>query len=310
MAVQRPGNSCDPIEILPTRGRVVLNAFKGAMLYSQRRFGRGLGLWRAIDIGSKIWTNWALCPVLGPDGKPLFIDLRAGGFGITTQGYGVGEIIPLLDYFANDAIVLDIGSNIGVWSRLFAARVPLGKVYAFEPSPSTFKLLAKNCCQFPNIECIPRALGGDNGTVAFREDAPAGMRHLVSNSTSDGSDTMVPVSRLDDWVREAGLTRIDFIKIDVEGLEEELLGGARDTIQRFDPTILFEFLPWMAEERSKFRGRVLFAELRKLGYRSFRVDKFGSLFEDFMTPEDWTNDYLAVSATSRFQPAVDKLLKR
>ncbi len=57
MAVQRPGKPCDPIEILQTRGRVVLNEFKGAMLSSQRRFGRGLGLWRAIDLGSKIWTN-------------------------------------------------------------------------------------------------------------------------------------------------------------------------------------------------------------------------------------------------------------
>jgi FkbM family methyltransferase len=237
------------------------------------------------------------------------MDLRGMGFGVITQGYLLGEIVPLLEYFPKDAVVLDIGSNIGVWSRMFAQRVPDGKVFAFEPSPSTFQLLVKNCSEYPNIVCVPSALGAESGTIGFCEDMEPALRYVVSKPNGAKATTSVPVSRLDDWVSAAGLTRIDFIKIDVEGAEEELIDGAIATLERLQPTILFEFIPWVAQERSKFKGRMIFATLGKLGYRLLRIDRDGFLYENFMNPEEWTNDYLAVPPSSRFRPAVDKLLK-
>lgn len=290
-----------PIEILPTRGRALLNLVKAAALLSQRTLGRGLGLWRLVDLGAKVLPNWEACPVVGPDQRPFHIDLRGRGFGLVTQGYATGEIIPLIAELDEQAVVLDVGANIGVWARLFAAQLRRGKVYAFEPSPSTFELLRQNCAAYQNVVCVPRALGDLNGQLGFAEHVQPELRHL---SAADGGGVSVPVNRLDDWQAEVGLSRLDLLKIDVEGLEEELLEGARESLQRFQPLVLFEFIPHMAEQRSRFKGKTTFRTLRALGYRLYRLDKAGQLHEDFVIPEDWTNDFLAVP------PRFDALIAR
>jgi FkbM family methyltransferase len=297
----------EPLEILPTRGRAILNVIKSLALASQRRLGSGLGLWRVVDAGTKVCSNWQACPVVGPDREPFSIDLRGRGFGLVTQGFATGEIMPLIAQLDEDAVVLDVGANIGVWTRLFARRVRRGKVYAFEPSPSTFALLRSNCAAHANVECVQRALGAQSGSMGFVEDTQPELRHLTA---ADGGGARVSVSRLDDWLLEAQLTRLDLLKIDVEGFEEELLEGACETLRRFQPLVLFEFIPHMAEQRSRFRGKTLFRTLRALGYRTFRLDKAGALHEDFVIPEDWTNDYAAFPAHPRFDGLLAQLAKR
>lgn len=294
----------EPLEFLPTRGRAFLNVIKTLAVASQRRLGSGLGLWRVVGAGAKLCTSWEACPVVGPDREPFQIDLRGRGFGLVTQGYTTDEITPLIAQLDEDAVVLDVGANIGVWTRLFAQRVRKGKVYAFEPSPSTFALLTRNCAAHANVVCVQRALGPLNGSMGFVEDTQPELRHLLA---ADGGGTRVAVSRLDDWLQEAQLTRLDVLKIDVEGLEEELLEGARETLRRFEPLVLFEFIPHMAVQRSRFRGKTLFRSLRALGYRIFRLDKAGALHEDFMIPEDWTSDYVAFPAHARFDGLLARL---
>lgn len=284
-----------PIEILPTRGRAILNAVKALALLSYALTGRKLGLWRVVRFLNRFFRIWAECPVLGPDNKPLLIDLRGKGFGLVTQGFGVTEIIPLMNCLHDGAVILDIGANVGVWARLFADRVPKGTVYAFEPSPWTFRLLRMNCSTHRNIVCLQLALSGDSGEVGFDDDAVPVSRHIAKSGR-----ITVRSSTLDDWVRDARPTRLDFVKLDIEGFEEELLSKAMTTLQNFKPAVLFEFMPHLTEQRSRFKGRMIFATLRGLGYRLYRLDKSGVLYEDFVVPADWTNDYLAVHAESDF----------
>jgi hypothetical protein len=65
-----------PLTLLPTPGRWLLRLAQQAVLAA----GRGMGLWRLIDQGARVFRNWSDCPVVGPDGEPFWIDLRKGGF--------------------------------------------------------------------------------------------------------------------------------------------------------------------------------------------------------------------------------------
>jgi FkbM family methyltransferase len=284
----------ESIQILPTPGRAFLSVARKAAQLARARLGSELGVWRLVSLSSRVFTNWQECPVVGPDRKPMHVDARGTGFGLLTQGYSVQHIVPLLQHIDDSSIVLDIGANIGVMTRLFAARVPNGRVYAFEPSPSTFKLLSKNCAQLTNIACIQSAIGAESGTVGFDEHKASALRHIVPSQSDDKATIKVRVSTLDEWVRATGLQRVDFVKIDIEGFEEELLEGAHATLTRFSPFLLFEYLPAFALARSRFKGRMLFRMLKKLGYEVYRLDAQGCRHEDFITPEDWTNDYFAV----------------
>jgi FkbM family methyltransferase len=289
----------ESIQILPTRGRALLSLAQKATQLARARLGRGLGLWRLVNVSSRVFTNWQECPVVGPDLKPMHVDVRGTGFAMLTQGYSVQHIIPLLEHLDDTSIVLDIGANIGVMARLLASRVPNGRVYAFEPSPSTFELLEKNCAQITSIECIQAAIGAETGIVAFDDHKAPALRHIVPSKSHDKASIAVPVSTLDDWVRAAGLQRLDFLKVDIEGFEEELLEGAQATLRTFAPVILFEYLPEFALARSRFQGRMLFRTLKKLCYEIYRLDARGFRHEDFVTPEDWTNDYVAVPPGAR-----------
>jgi FkbM family methyltransferase len=202
---------------------------------------------------------------------------------------------PLLAALEHNAVALDIGAHVGAVARLLAAHLERGRVYAFEPSPSTFELLQKNAAFAPNIECIPCALSEVTGSLGFQDAAPSGLRRLASEADGNGPGIIsVPVTRLDDWARQQQLTRIDLIKLDVEGFEEEVLVGAQQVIAQHRPAIVFELIPTLAAERSRYRGQQLLPWLREAGHAIFRVDADGTLRADLASTPQSTNDYLAV----------------
>ncbi|MFA6502890.1 MAG: FkbM family methyltransferase [Candidatus Paceibacterota bacterium] len=129
---------------------------------------------------------------------------------------------------AKDTVV-DIGAHIGTFA------VPAAKlaesVIAFEPSVSAAELLTRNAHDNAvSLSIIQKALGrkAGSGTLLVRNAANAGANTLVA-----GGD--IPVTTLDTEVAHA-----DFIKIDVEGMELEVLEGGAALIERAHPTVFFE----------------------------------------------------------------------
>lgn len=131
------------------------------------------------------------------------------------------------------SVVLDIGANIGVMTRIFASRA--GHVHAFEPSPRALAMLRLNAP--PNSTIHPFALGEREGTVAFAECEALDMSHIGEG------DLQVPVRTVD----SLGL-KPAFIKIDVEGFEPEVLLGATQTLAT-GPIVMFEALTPQLLER-------------------------------------------------------------
>jgi FkbM family methyltransferase len=132
-------------------------------------------------------------------------------------------------------IAIDVGANIGnhsvVLSKLFAS------VHAYEPNPDTFDLLSINVRSLGNVTCFPVGLSNRDGTAHMEVNARnIGASRLIEQPELTRS---VEVRRLDSYATE----RVSLMKIDVEGHEWHVIDGARKTILRDCPLILFEQRP-------------------------------------------------------------------
>ena len=126
---------------------------------------------------------------------------------------------------------IDIGAHCGFWSYFLG--LSFKKVYAFEPV-DIFRECFKKNVPHPNVELIPVALGNENSFVSMNVELEnTGATHVSSN-TNDFNK--VELKKLDDYK----FTDIDFIKIDVEGYENQVVLGAKETLLRNKPIIIVE----------------------------------------------------------------------
>lgn len=128
-------------------------------------------------------------------------------------------------------LALDIGANVGLWSRDLCGRFQ--RVVAFEPVADFRSCLRKNVIG-PNLEIRDCALGSVNAMIDMIITAGnTGHTHVDTQSIGRGT---IPMHRLDDL----GIQHIDYIKIDCEGYESEILLGGRDTILSSKPVMVIE----------------------------------------------------------------------
>lgn len=144
-------------------------------------------------------------------------------------------------------VILDIGANIGCTALLFSE---LSKqVYAFEPSQSTFHFLEKNVSEsgLKNIALQNIGLGAESGefTLTFSPANRSG--GFVSNQTQINAGHVtetITIRRLDDVIQSLNVSKVDFIKIDVEGFEGQVLRGATQTLLTYQPVVVLELNHW------------------------------------------------------------------
>jgi FkbM family methyltransferase len=197
------------------------------------------------------------------DPAKVFIDLYCGGnlcrnhyFGfefsfIPTNDIGrklffTGEFEPneinaCSKLISKDSVVLDIGGNIGYHSLQFAHLANDGKVFTFEPAPDTFELLKTNCFHFKNIELYNIGVSESIGKGTFyvaSDHAYSGFKDTGNKPIIDSKE--LPITDLDSWVSNAQLIKLDFIKIDVEGLEQKVINGMLATLKEFRPVVFIE----------------------------------------------------------------------
>lgn len=148
-----------------------------------------------------------------------------------------------------DGVFLDVGSHLGLYTLVAAHKMgPGGQVHAFEPGDKRRRLLELNVREndLRGVTINSVAVGSHSGKATFME-GPArnlGTSRVVEGAGAGPSVTLVS---LDQYCRERGVTRIDGMKIDVEGAEIEVLKGASETLRRTPPKfILFETEPSMA----------------------------------------------------------------
>ena len=154
--------------------------------------------------------------------------------------------------FVNRAIqpgmtVLDVGANIGFYTAICGLRTgPEGRVIALEPDPQNFSFLSRTVerNQLKNVDAVQAAAASREGEMwLFTSKDNRGDNRLYAHNQSDNR-IRVRVVRLDELLPEMGVAELNFIKIDVQGFEGEVLAGLEETIRRSPKLqILMEFWP-------------------------------------------------------------------
>ncbi|TSJ42486.1 FkbM family methyltransferase [Fluviicola chungangensis] len=169
-----------------------------------------------------------------------------------TGTYEKGTIQFLKEHLKPGASFLDIGANIGLMSVIASKCVgEKGIVYAVEANPATVPILQTNIelNQCKNIEVLPIALSDTQGTALLFEnwEVNRGGASLISQS-SEEKGIEVKMERLDDLFDEN--TRIDLVKIDVEGFEPQVIRGGMNWFKKQLPVFIIE----VSEKREKEAG--------------------------------------------------------
>ena len=194
-------------------------------------------------------------------------------------GHEPESFVPWLKAASQAQVVLDIGSNTGLYSLGAGAKNPAARIFAFEPLPRVANLTRKNAQLNPsfNIQVQQNAVCDQVGVVTLHD--PGGDQPASASLKSDFLDceqerVQVDAIRIDDFVVEQKLDRIDLVKLDVEGVEEIALRGMQQTIQKFKPTLFIEVLDSRPD---------LIAELKELVALGYRV---GDLCKDGIVKHD------------------------
>ena len=189
-----------------------------------------------------------------PDGSEVFQCYGPlQGFKMSTnwaryRGYVYGNWEPavtqaILSYAKRGMCAFDIGAHLGYYSLLLAKCVgPAGRVVSFEPSPVNFSTLQRNILlnNLDTVELINLAVFSKSGTIEMSvssTDTASGDWSI--NRRANGDSIQVQTISLDQFC-ETNQVLPDFLKIDVEGAEYDVLIGGRETIGRSQPTMLVE----------------------------------------------------------------------
>ena len=142
------------------------------------------------------------------------------------------------------AVVVDVGANIGIYSRFFSGCVgPTGVVHAFEPSPENFHRLQSATRKLPNVCLSHAAVGEGSGRSQLYLSNKLNVDHRTYLPKGDSRKTVpVDVIALDDYFRPGD--RVDLIKLDVQGYELHALRGANRVLQENPATkVILELWP-------------------------------------------------------------------
>lgn len=140
------------------------------------------------------------------------------------------------------AVIVEVGANLGAHTVRLAKHATLsGRVIAYEPQPAIFQALCGTIAlnSLLNVECYPYGLGAASANVIlpaldYRQPNNFGGISLLQPAAQG---IQVAVQRLDDVFHWG---RLDLLKIDVEGMELEVLQGAQQTISKYQPIIYLE----------------------------------------------------------------------
>ena len=190
---------------------------------------------------------------------PDWLRIRERAWREKRKGEKEIKIIPNLLVNCNRAI--DIGANVGVWSYWLSKYAK--QVESFEPNPKIFNVL-KNI-KIKNVNSYNIALSNKSGSVDLL--VPKGSKGFSNQGASlssikvQGEHKRISIEAK--CLDEYNFLDVDFIKIDVEGHEHEVIEGAQETIKKFKPTMVIE----MEEKHNQIPIEDQISSVEKLGYK-------------------------------------------
>jgi FkbM family methyltransferase len=182
----------------------------------------------------------------------------------------------------DDAVCFDIGANIGSFTIVLGRRSPNCFIHAFEPAPNTARILQSNIDrnQLANVRVHRLAATDHDGSVHFSNDPTISQRnHIVTDSAASIVSCEVATTSLDSFSRAHNIERIDFAKIDCEGVEPLVLRGAKALLRNKQiAALLIEVSPRNLQNFG-FSTNSLLAEVSETPYVFYRFKEDGVVGE-------------------------------
>jgi len=232
--------------------------------------GLGDGLSEKIKVAA-YFAYLKICKILtGKDGlvAPKALKLIYGGKGFVFHVQWILDFHLLREMFVDEqyadarkigpvpGTILDLGSNIGASVIYFKLIFPDSKIVAVEPNPECQDLLRRNLEQFgESVRIIAAAVSGDEGTVDFFPNKAHWSSSLQKRGGS-GKPVSVRSTTLKNLCLDSGLSKIDLLKLDIEGAEYDMgevfrseldigyiLGELHPKVAGKDPREFFSLLP-------------------------------------------------------------------
>lgn len=234
----------------------------------------------AASLGGSFWSfNWLTILVRTyvflfgmalkrPRPVTIHLEFRSHSFDITLRSSVelalIREIFLDHEYAhphaENASVIFDVGANIGMASIYLACLYPDATVYAFESDPNVYACLVAQVQNFERIKPFHMALGGTDGMRTFYVHPKSILSGSLVERVPNQEKVTVPSHRVSSILDELGLDRVDVLKFDIEGGEEELFQSSEDR---------------------KRIGRVI-GEVH-LDILSTTTEKFAALFPEFDT---------------------------
>jgi FkbM family methyltransferase len=186
--------------------------------------------------------------------------------------------------------IFDIGANIGWYSNHLSKKLPGATIYSFEPIPETYAQVKRNTelNQAKNIHLNNFALSDKKQTLKFFYSPAITGASSSANITerSDMKELTCEANTLDNFVKEKNISKLDFIKCDVEGAEFLVYKGGPETFAKHQPIIFTEMLrKWAA--KFGYHPNDIIDYFKQFGYNCYtshdgKLKPFGKVEESTM----------------------------
>jgi FkbM family methyltransferase len=204
------------------------------------------------------------------------------GLPISGNAFETAEIAFVDRFLEPGMTILDIGAHHGLYTLLSSRKAGShGHVFAFEPSlrerTGLLQHLRLNRCR--NVDVEDFALGAKEavGQLYVVDGSETGCNSLMPpTGVSRTTPVATRVRRLDDWISDRNLHRVDFIKLDVEGGEWAVLRGASRLLQRRPRPIILAEVQDVRTEPWGYRAKEIIRHLEDSGFRWFGLLQDGT----------------------------------
>ena len=190
-------------------------------------------------------------------------------------------------------MIFDIGANRGGWTASALEYFPNANYILFEPQANLANEIKNRFSEKPNIQCFTIGVGNQKATLHFtlheRDDS---CNFLMTKEEADAQGYQqieVPVVALDAFIREQNVQNPDILKIDAEGIDLQVLEGARETIKNHTEVVLVE----VAIINPMFENTAL-AVMEKMDSWGFKLFDITDLNRPFEPKVLWLSEFVFI----------------
>ncbi|RXR17867.1 FkbM family methyltransferase [Flavobacterium amnicola] len=205
------------------------------------------------------------------------------------------ELLYIHQVLKGDSVFVDIGTNKGIYLYQAEKVIQSGKIYGFEPNESLVNYIQP---LFPKVKLFTYAVSSQTGTSVLNIPKKGNGLQDTRASLEAMGDAVEKIEiktiTLDDWVKQEAISKIDVVKIDVEGHEFDSIKGCSSILNTVKPIFIIE----IELRHAKYQINEIFDFIKGFGYDVFYYDRATLSLKPFevsqiadFQKEEYLNDF-------------------